>query len=105
MRDLLTDLGRAEVWLAFDGEACVGEARIVPSKRASCADLAVTVADAYQHSGLGHRLARLATGHHREGCVGVTILPDNGPAVRLARRNHIALAFDDGVLEGQLLLA
>jgi CRP/FNR family transcriptional regulator, cyclic AMP receptor protein len=102
----LTDLRRSAVWLAFDGETCIGESRVARYHEARRADLAVTVADAYQRSGVGRRLARAAlAGWRRRGGdeINVSILPDNVGAIRLARRAHVDLAFDGGVLEGQIL--
>jgi hypothetical protein len=53
LRGILTDLARADVWLAFDGDVCVGEARLAGYRdradHADWADLAVTVADDDQH--------------------------------------------------------
>jgi CRP/FNR family transcriptional regulator, cyclic AMP receptor protein len=94
------------VWLAFDGETCVGEARISPYPGRDRADLAVTVADAYQHNGLGRHLARTAIRGRRRGHnqITVTIQPDNAAALRLARAGDVALRLDGGVLEGAIRL-
>jgi CRP/FNR family cyclic AMP-dependent transcriptional regulator len=102
--DFLTDLDRAEVWLAFDGQTCVGESRISRYPDQDRADLAVTVADAYQHNGLGRHLARVAiTGRrHRNERITVTIQPANTAALRLARTAGVALRLDGGVLEGSI---
>jgi ribosomal protein S18 acetylase RimI-like enzyme len=104
LRDLLTDLHRSEVWLAFDGETCVGESRVSPYPGQDRADLAITVADGYQGAGLGRALVRLATTERRDRRqpLTVTILPDNTAAVRLFRRVHATLRFDGGVLEGSI---
>jgi CRP/FNR family transcriptional regulator len=104
LQDLLTDLDRVEVWLAFDGATCVGESRVSPYTDQDRADLAVTVADDYQHAGLGRHLARLATTDRRDRHqpVTVTLLPDNAAAVRLARRGRVPLRVDGGVLEGTI---
>jgi CRP/FNR family cyclic AMP-dependent transcriptional regulator len=104
LRDFLTDLGRVDVWLAFDGDICVGEARVAPYSDQDRADLAVTVADDYQGNGLGHHLARIAVAEPRATThpLTVSIRPDNVAAVRLFRRLGVALAFDGGVLEGQI---
>jgi CRP/FNR family cyclic AMP-dependent transcriptional regulator len=106
LRAFLTDLDRAEVWLAFDGETCVGESRISPYAGRDRADLAVTVADAYQHNGLGRHLARMAvTGRrHRHERITVTIQPANAAALRLARAGDVPLRLDGGVLEGAIRL-
>jgi CRP/FNR family cyclic AMP-dependent transcriptional regulator len=104
LRHLLADLHNAEVWIAVDGDTCVGEARIVRHRDHSRADLAVTVADAYQHVGLGRNLARLAVVEQRRhlGAITVSILPDNTAAVRLASRFRVALHVDGGALEGRI---
>ena len=104
LRDFLTDLGRTEVWLAFDGATCVGEARIAPYPDRGRADLAVTVADAYQHNGLGRHLARIATAGRRRQHerLTVTIQPANTAALRLARATGVDLRLDGGVLEGSI---
>jgi RimJ/RimL family protein N-acetyltransferase len=104
LEDLLTDLDRVEVWLAFDGETCVGESRISPYADQDRADLAVTVADDYQYAGLGRHLARLATTERRDRRqpLTVTLLPDNTAAIRLARRARVPLRVDGGVLEGSI---
>ena len=104
LRKQLADVGNASVWLAFDGDTCVGEARIAPSTRQPCADLAVTIADQYQHRGIGQHLARVAVGEHLEtgSCVEFSILPTNTAATRLARRNHLQLHLDSGTVEGRI---
>ncbi len=104
LQDLLTDLHRSEVWLAFDGETCVGESRVSPYPDHDRADLAVTVADGYQHAGLGRALVRLAMTERRDRrrSLTVTILPENTAAIRLFRRAHVTLRFDGGVLEGSI---
>jgi ribosomal protein S18 acetylase RimI-like enzyme len=104
LRDFLTDLGRVEVWLAFDGETCVGESRVAPYSDQARADLAITVADEYQGNGLGYHLARMAIAerHDVDHPLTVSIRPDNTAAVRLFRRLGVALAFDGGVLEGPI---
>ncbi|MEZ5236502.1 MAG: GNAT family N-acetyltransferase [Acidimicrobiales bacterium] len=98
-----SDLG--PVWLASDGGGCVGEARVVVSRREPCSHLAVTVADAVQGRGLGPALARLAVADAiRLGLapVVVTIATDNRPALRLAARHGIELRWDDGLLSGRV---
>jgi GNAT superfamily N-acetyltransferase len=102
LRDLLTDLERADVWLAFDGDVCIGESRISPYPDGERADLAMTVADRYHRRGIGRHLVRAAVrcGRHRHYRLIMTILPDNTAAVRLARGEGVALRFDGGVVEG-----
>jgi CRP/FNR family transcriptional regulator, cyclic AMP receptor protein len=104
LRDFLTDLGRAEVWLAFDGDACVGESRISPYPDGERADVAITVADAYQNNGLGRHLARMAVGagRRRHRLLTLSILPDNAAALRLARGEGVALRFEGGIVEGRI---
>ena len=102
MRAQILDLSAANVWLAFDGEVCVGEARVVRSTRDPCADLAVTIADDYQGHGLGSHLASLAVNDpaHENGCVAMSMLATNDAARRLARHFGVRLHFSDGILEG-----
>lgn len=104
LRKQLADIGKANVWLAFDGDTCVGEARIAPSTSQPCADLAVTIADRYQQRGIGEHLARLAVREHLQtgSCVDFSILPTNTAATRLARRNHLPLHVDSGSVEGRI---
>src|SRR5512134_3826111 len=56
----LTDVTSSTVWLAFDGERCVGEARVATSVRDGRGDLAVVIADDHRGRGLGRRLSKLA---------------------------------------------
>ena len=102
LRDFLTDLDRAEVWVAFDGDVCVGEARISPG--GDGAELALTITDHYQHIGIGRHLAQVAienhAGDHR--WTTVSILAENTTAVRMATRQAIPLHLDGAVLEGQI---
>jgi RimJ/RimL family protein N-acetyltransferase len=104
LREQLADVDGANVWLAFDGDTCVGEARIAPSTRQQCADLAVTIADRYQQRGIGQHLARVAVAEHLESgrCVEFSILATNEAATRLARRNHLQLHLDSGTVEGRI---
>src|SRR4051812_7873350 len=64
LRRHITDVPGAVVWAAFDGDRCVGEARVVASTHQPCGDLAVTIADDFHGRGLGGRLARRAVGEH-----------------------------------------
>jgi CRP/FNR family transcriptional regulator, cyclic AMP receptor protein len=102
LRDFLTDLDRADVWLAFDGDDCVGESRISPYPDGAHADLAMTVADRYHRQGIGRHLVRTAvgSGRHQYQQLTMTILPDNTAAIRLARGEGSALRFEGGVVEG-----
>jgi GNAT superfamily N-acetyltransferase len=104
LRRALTSLEGSILWLAFDGDRCVGEARVVVSPREpDTGDLAVTIADDYQHRGLGQQLSQHVVAEARRrhlGRVNVAILPENTGATRLARRNHIQLHFDGGIVEG-----
>jgi RimJ/RimL family protein N-acetyltransferase len=104
LRDLLTDLQRSDVWLAFDGDVCVGESRISPYPDGERADLAMTVADGYHRLGIGRHLVRAAvrSGKHRHRRLIMTILPENTAAIRLARGEGVALRFDGGVVEGPI---
>jgi CRP/FNR family cyclic AMP-dependent transcriptional regulator len=102
LRAFLTDLERADVWLAFHGDVYVGESRIAPYPDAERADLAITVADRYHRQGIGRHLVRAAVGAgiHRNRQLIMTILPDNTAAIRLARGEGVALRFEDGLVEG-----
>ena len=106
LRDLLTRLDRALVWLAFDGDRCVGEARLVLGEEPGCAELAVTVDDEYQRRGLGDHLAGLAISSHPDpaGCVSMTMLPGNPAAVAMARRHDVRVHLDGGILEARFQL-
>ena len=102
LRRHITDVASSVVWLAFDGDRCVGEARVVTSARQPCGDLAVTIADDYQGRGLGSRLARRAVGEHLRAneCVSFSILPGNTSAARMARGHGVRLQLDQGTLDG-----
>jgi GNAT superfamily N-acetyltransferase len=101
-RAQLTSIDGTTVWLAFDSDRCVGEARVIPSASEACAELAVTVADCCQNHGLGFRLAQLAVEEHlqRGECVTFATMADNRRVARLAHTNHVALRFDAGLLHG-----
>ena len=98
----ITDVDSSLVWVAFDGDRCVGEARVVSSAHQPCADLAVTVADDFQGRGLGSRLVRRAVGDHlrTNECVSFSILPGNTSAARMARGHGVRLKLDQGTLDG-----
>lgn len=98
----LTDVSSSIVWLAFDGERCVGEARVTTSARDGRGDLAVVVADDHRGRGLGRRLSKLAVRDYLRHTEFVTfsILPTNRAAVRLARRSGMGLKWADGTLDG-----
>ena len=85
LRRHITDVATSLVWLALDGDRCVGEARVVTSTRQPCGDLAVTVADDFHGRGLGSRLARRAVAEHLRSndCVSFSILPGNTSATRI----------------------
>jgi ribosomal protein S18 acetylase RimI-like enzyme len=74
------------------------------------ADVAVVVADAWQHHGIGHRLlrelTRLAIGHGVE-TIDVSVLGDNVAALRLLHglAGHRPLHLDHGVFEASIPLA
>jgi GNAT superfamily N-acetyltransferase len=102
LRRHITEVDTSLVWVAFDGDRCVGEARVVTSPRQPCGDLAVTVADDFQGRGLGSRLARRAVGEHlrTNECVSFAILPGNTSAARMARGHGVRLKLDQGSLDG-----
>ena len=64
----------------------------------------MTVADAYQHNGLGRHLARIAITcrRRRHQPLTVKIQPGNAAALRLARATGVDLRLDGGVLEGSI---
>ena len=70
-------------------------------RAAADAEIAVTVEDAWQHQGIGHRLARrlaaCALDHGFERFIG-TMLPDNRTAIGLLRRlsPDASVRFSDG---------
>jgi hypothetical protein len=102
LRNHISDVAASVVWAAFDGDRCVGEARVVTSARQPCGDLAVTIADDFHGRGLGSRLARRAVGDHlrTNECVSFSILPGNTSAARMARGHGIRLKLDQGTLDG-----
>ena len=102
LRQHIAAVGASLVWAAFDGDRCVGEARVVTSSRQPCGDLAITVADDFQGRGLGSRLARRAVAEHlrTNECVSFSILPGNTSAARMARGHGLKLKFDQGTLDG-----
>jgi RimJ/RimL family protein N-acetyltransferase len=102
LREHIAAVAASLVWAAFDGERCVGEARVVTSVRQPCGDLAITIADDYQGRGLGSRLARRAVADHlrTHECVSFSILPGNTSAARMARGHGLKLKFDQGTLDG-----
>jgi GNAT superfamily N-acetyltransferase len=102
MLRFLTDVTSSTVWLAFDRQRCVGEARVATSKRDGRGDLAVVVADDHRGRGLGRRLSKLAVRDYLRTAefVSFSIMPTNRAAVRLARRAGLSLAWADGTLDG-----
>ena len=104
LREHIAAVDASLVWAAFDGEHCVGEARVVTSTRQPCGDLAITIADDYQGRGLGSRLARRAVGDHlrTHECVSFSILPGNTSAARMARGHGLKLTYDQGTLDGMV---
>ena len=102
LRQHIAAVAASLVWAAFDGDRCVGEARVVTSARQPCGDLAITIADDFQGRGLGSRLARRAVAEHlrTNECVSFSILPDNRTAARMARSHGIRLKLDQGTLDG-----
>jgi GNAT superfamily N-acetyltransferase len=102
LREHIAAVAASLVWAAFDGDRCVGEARVVTSSRQPCGDLAITVADDFQGRGLGSRLARRAVGEHlrTNECVSFSILPGNTSAARMARGHGLKLKYDQGTLDG-----
>jgi ribosomal protein S18 acetylase RimI-like enzyme len=81
---------RRDVLLALSGDEVVAHGMCTAvAGRPDVAELAVVVADAWQHRGLGPLLARqLLTAARRRGVrhVGMTVLADNYAALRLVKR-------------------
>ena len=102
LRQHIAAVAASLVWAAFDGDRCVGEARVVTSARQPCGDLAITIADDFQGRGLGSRLARRAVAEHlrTNECVSFSILPGNTSAARMARGHGLKLTYDQGTLDG-----
>jgi ribosomal protein S18 acetylase RimI-like enzyme len=87
--------------VALDGDEIVGVARYDTQAGTHAAEIAVTVEDAWQHQGLGKRLAlRLAKRAMGRGIESfeATVLPDNRPALGLLRKlsPNASVRFDSG---------
>jgi RimJ/RimL family protein N-acetyltransferase len=83
------DHGRREALVALDGDEIVAVARYDGRPDTHQAEIAITVEDAWQHRGLGLRLARrLAVLACRRGydTFLATVLPDNRAALGLVRK-------------------
>ena len=95
------DHDRREALVALDGDEVVAVARYDGRPGATDAEIAVTVEDAWQHRGVGKRLARRlaarALDHGFERFI-ATMLPDNREAVGLLRRlsSDATVRFEDG---------
>jgi RimJ/RimL family protein N-acetyltransferase len=95
------DHDRREALVALAGDEIVAVARYDGRAGASDAEIAVTVEDAWQHRGVGTRLARrlaaCALDHGFERFI-ATMLPDNRPAIGLLHRlsNNASVRFVDG---------
>ena len=89
MRLANVDHDRREALVALDGDEIVAVARYDGRVGAIEAEIAVTVEDAWQHRGLGKRLARrlaqVALDHGFERFI-ATMLPDNREAIGLLHR-------------------
>lgn len=83
------DHDRREALVALSGDEIVGVARYDRQPGGDAAEIAVTIEDAWQHRGLGSRLARrLAARAARRGIaeLSAAMLGDNRPALGLLRR-------------------
>jgi GNAT superfamily N-acetyltransferase len=80
---------RRDALVALDGDEIVGVARYDGRPGSTEAEIAITVEDAWQHRGVGKRLARrlagLATDRGYDTFV-ATMLPDNRAALGLVRK-------------------
>jgi len=83
------DHGRRDALVALDGDEIVAVARYDARPGAQAAELALTVEDAWQHHGLGQRLAarlaRLAVSRGYDAFT-ATVLPDNRAALKLLHK-------------------
>jgi GNAT superfamily N-acetyltransferase len=83
------DHHRRDALVALDGDEIVAVARYDARPGAHEAEIAITVEDAWQHRGLGKRLARrlaaLAVAHGYDTFV-ATMLPDNRAALNLVHK-------------------
>ena len=101
MRLTNVDHDRREALVALDGDEIVAVARYDGQNGAVEAEIAVTVEDAWQHRGVGKRLARrlaaVALDHGFERFI-ATMLPDNREAIGLLRRlsTDASVRFIDG---------
>jgi GNAT superfamily N-acetyltransferase len=95
------DHDRREALVALDGDEIVAVARYDGRPGSKEAEIAVTVEDAWQHRGVGRRLARrlaaCALDHGFERFI-ATMLPENREAIGLLRRlsTDASVRFDDG---------
>ena len=95
------DHDRREALVALDGDEIVAVARYDGQAGAVEAEIAVTVEDAWQHRGVGKRLARRLAGvaldHGFERFI-ATMLPDNREAIGLLHRlsTDASVRFTDG---------
>jgi RimJ/RimL family protein N-acetyltransferase len=82
---------------ANDDEAFVGIARYGETDQADAAELGITVADAWQRTGIARllvlRLLRFARSRGIRRMTGI-VLPENGPMIALARSLGFAIRFD-----------
>jgi GNAT superfamily N-acetyltransferase len=95
------DHRRRDALVALDGDEIVAVARYDTRSGAPAAEIAVTVEDAWQHQGLGKRLAlRLAQRATAQGIESfeATVQPDNRPALGLLRKlsPDASVRFDHG---------
>jgi RimJ/RimL family protein N-acetyltransferase len=110
MRLVNVDHDRREALVALSGDEIVAVARYDGRPGATEAEIAVTVEDAWQHRGIGKRLARrlacLALDHGFERFI-ATMLPDNRQAIGLLRRlsDEASVHFVDGNYSGVVPLS
>ena len=104
------DHDRREALVALDGDEIVAVARYDGRPGTAEAEVAVTVEDAWQHRGVGRRLARRlaleAIDHGYDHFV-ASVLPDNQAALGLIRKlsHGASVQFEDGGYTASVPLA
>ena len=103
------DHSSRDALVALDCDEIVAVARYDSRPGAVTAEIAVTVEDAWQHQGLGSRLARRLARRALENGIesfSATVLPDNRPALGLMRKlsPEASVHFEGGGYEASMPL-